>query len=180
MVWAEIEFIVHVALPKRPMNRFQPVIQSRKQALRACCPKIYILCLGVFNSKRLVTGIHMKKGNQHTTNIPITKHKVMADLKERKKILLAEVICLLLTKIPEFLKNSAVVWKIPTPNEYHQLIRLGFFRRHNTLSRILQEFRPQSQLTIAIVFNIPDSIGNLVNFNFCRNFLHESKSKIFF
>ena len=122
----------------------------------------------------------MKKGNQHTTNIPITKHKVMADLKERKKILLAEVICLLLTKIPEFLKNSAVVWKIPTPNEYHQLIRLGFFRRHNTLSRILQEFRPQSQLTIAIVFNIPDSIGNLVNFNFCRNLLHESKCKIFF
>ena len=31
----------NVALPKRPINRFQPVWQSRKQALRASCPNVY-------------------------------------------------------------------------------------------------------------------------------------------
>ena len=42
--------------------------------------------LGVFSSNKLVTGIQIKKGNQQTTNIPITKHKVMADLKQIENI----------------------------------------------------------------------------------------------
>ena len=34
---------LHVALPKRPINQFKPVQQSKKQALRAYCPNIYTL-----------------------------------------------------------------------------------------------------------------------------------------
>ena len=42
LVWAEIEcWQVHVALPKRTVNKFKQVQQSRPQALRAYCPKIY-------------------------------------------------------------------------------------------------------------------------------------------
>ena len=37
----EIKFTVHFALPKRPINQFQPVWQSRQQVLRAYCPNIY-------------------------------------------------------------------------------------------------------------------------------------------
>ena len=40
LVWAEIECTVNVVLPKRPINRFQPVRQIRQQALRAYCPSI--------------------------------------------------------------------------------------------------------------------------------------------
>ena len=36
---------VHVALPKRPMNQFQLVQQSRQQALKAYCPEIHIYLL---------------------------------------------------------------------------------------------------------------------------------------
>ena len=42
--------------------------------------------LGVFSSNKLVTGIQIKKGSQHTTNIPITKHKVMADLEQNENL----------------------------------------------------------------------------------------------
>ena len=43
MVWAEIECKVDVALPKLPIFRFQPVQQSRQQALKANCPKLYTM-----------------------------------------------------------------------------------------------------------------------------------------
>ena len=36
-----IKSTVHVSLPKRPKKQFNPVWQSRKQALRAYCPNIY-------------------------------------------------------------------------------------------------------------------------------------------
>ena len=48
LVWAEVKFMVHVALPKQPINPFKPVQQNRKQALRAYCP-IYILCRLSYN-----------------------------------------------------------------------------------------------------------------------------------
>ena len=41
LVWAEIECTMHLALLKRPINQFKPVLQSRQQALRAYCPNIY-------------------------------------------------------------------------------------------------------------------------------------------
>ena len=40
LVWAKIECTVHDALPKWPINRFQPVWQIRQQAIRAYCPSI--------------------------------------------------------------------------------------------------------------------------------------------
>ena len=45
LVSAEIECMVHVALPKVPINPILPIQQSRKQALRALTVLIYILCL---------------------------------------------------------------------------------------------------------------------------------------
>ena len=33
--------MVHIALPKRPINQFKPVQKSRQQALRPYCPNIY-------------------------------------------------------------------------------------------------------------------------------------------
>jgi hypothetical protein len=33
LVWADIECTMQVALPKRPINQFQPVQQSRQQTL---------------------------------------------------------------------------------------------------------------------------------------------------
>ena len=41
VVWAEIEYIVHVVLPIGPINQFKPVQQSRQQTPRAYCPNIY-------------------------------------------------------------------------------------------------------------------------------------------
>ena len=41
IVMVEIECKVHVDLPKRPTNQFQPVWQIRQQALRAYCPTLY-------------------------------------------------------------------------------------------------------------------------------------------
>ena len=41
MFWTEIESTVHVDLPKRPINQFKPVHQSRQQALKTYCPNIY-------------------------------------------------------------------------------------------------------------------------------------------
>ena len=37
---------MHVALPKRTINRFQPVLQSRQKEKRAYCPNIYTVLLG--------------------------------------------------------------------------------------------------------------------------------------
>ena len=50
--WAEIErtCTVHVALPKRHINQFDPVKQSRLQALRAYCPNIYTMPQGKFGT----------------------------------------------------------------------------------------------------------------------------------
>ena len=39
---AEIMCMVHLDLPKWPINQFEPVEQSRHQALKAYCPNIYI------------------------------------------------------------------------------------------------------------------------------------------
>ena len=47
LVWTEIEFTVHVALPKLPISQFKPVQQSRQQALRAYCPNIYTVTPGI-------------------------------------------------------------------------------------------------------------------------------------
>jgi hypothetical protein len=41
--------MVHITLPKWPINQFKPDQQTRKQALRAYCPNIYILCADVTN-----------------------------------------------------------------------------------------------------------------------------------
>ena len=46
-VWAEIECMVHVAPPKWPIKQFKPVQQSRQQALKVYCPKIYTVTPGV-------------------------------------------------------------------------------------------------------------------------------------
>ena len=43
LVLAEIECTAHVALPKRPINKFKPDQQRRKLALRAYYFKIYTL-----------------------------------------------------------------------------------------------------------------------------------------
>ena len=40
-LFAEIRYMVHAALPKRPINQFKPVQQSRQQTVRAYCSKIY-------------------------------------------------------------------------------------------------------------------------------------------
>jgi hypothetical protein len=37
--------MVHLDLPKWHINQFEPVEQSRQQALKAYCPNIYILWL---------------------------------------------------------------------------------------------------------------------------------------
>ena len=41
LVWIDIKCAVHIALPRWPINQFKPVQQSRHQALKAYCPKIY-------------------------------------------------------------------------------------------------------------------------------------------
>ena len=40
VVWAEIEYKVHVALPIGPINQFKPVQQSRQQTLKIRQSKI--------------------------------------------------------------------------------------------------------------------------------------------
>ena len=54
LVLAEIESTLHVDLPKRPLNWFQPVLQNRQQGLTAYCPSVftvlYKLCLVIANS----------------------------------------------------------------------------------------------------------------------------------
>ena len=47
LVWTGIECMVLVALPKRPINQFKPVQQSRQKALRAYCPDIYTVILAL-------------------------------------------------------------------------------------------------------------------------------------
>ena len=41
LAWVEIECTVHVALLKRPINQFKPVMQIIQQMLRVHCPNIY-------------------------------------------------------------------------------------------------------------------------------------------
>ena len=41
LVLADIKYIVHIALPKQPIDQFKQVIHNRKQELRASCPNIY-------------------------------------------------------------------------------------------------------------------------------------------
>ena len=41
LVWMEIECRVHFALPKRPINLFQPVQKSKRQAIRVYGLNIY-------------------------------------------------------------------------------------------------------------------------------------------
>ena len=47
LVWVEIECTMHAALPRRPINQFKPVKQSRQQVLRFYCPNIFV---AVFSS----------------------------------------------------------------------------------------------------------------------------------
>ena len=47
LVWTEIEYTVHATLHKLPINQFKQVQHSRQQALRAYCPNIYTLVVGV-------------------------------------------------------------------------------------------------------------------------------------
>ena len=39
--WADINCMVHVVLPKQPINQFKPVHQSNQLALRAYYPNKY-------------------------------------------------------------------------------------------------------------------------------------------
>ena len=39
--WTEIECTLNAALPKRSINLFKPVQQSRQKAQRAYCPNVY-------------------------------------------------------------------------------------------------------------------------------------------
>ena len=39
LVWLEIKYKVHITLPKRPINQFKPVQQSRQQEL------IFLICI---------------------------------------------------------------------------------------------------------------------------------------
>ena len=43
LVWAEIKYVVHSALPKRPINQFKTAEQSRQQALGASSHYIYFV-----------------------------------------------------------------------------------------------------------------------------------------
>ena len=46
LIWAEIKCLENFALPRLPINWFQPVWQNRQQAQRAYCPNIHTVTLG--------------------------------------------------------------------------------------------------------------------------------------
>ena len=46
LFWAEVKCMLHVVLPKRPINEFKLDQQSRQQALKAYCPNIYTVVGG--------------------------------------------------------------------------------------------------------------------------------------
>ena len=51
-MWAKIKCTVHVTLPKRRINQFKPVQQSRQQVLRAYFSNIYTVSRAVGVSGR--------------------------------------------------------------------------------------------------------------------------------
>jgi hypothetical protein len=69
---AEIECTV--ALPKRPINWFQPVRQSRQQVLRSYCSNTYIV---------FVTEESMRWGIEEDTYIPLFFQSTKGSLKHK-------------------------------------------------------------------------------------------------
>ena len=63
LVWEEIGYTVHVALPKQPINHFKPVQQSRQQELRSYCPNILQLWACKYSSHELRDAMSGGKDN---------------------------------------------------------------------------------------------------------------------